>query len=104
MASPLTLTPCRGLDFDEDEMKFLVTPEVKKDFRQLFDDEDSGLGMDDHTVRYLINVNGNCIECHYTQICYYIRSYRIIEDIFGVQSYNIPAVLKFSPFRRRTCM
>ncbi|XP_033756668.1 M-phase inducer phosphatase-like [Pecten maximus] len=46
MASTLTLTPCRSLDFD-DEVKFLMTPEVKKDLRQLFDDEDSGLGMDD---------------------------------------------------------
>ncbi|XP_021372966.1 M-phase inducer phosphatase-like [Mizuhopecten yessoensis] len=47
MNSPLTFTPCRSLDFNADEVKSLMTPEVKKDLRQLFDDEDSGLGMDD---------------------------------------------------------
>ncbi|XP_033757310.1 M-phase inducer phosphatase-like [Pecten maximus] len=47
MDSPLTFTPCRSLDFDADELKSLMTPEVKKDLRHLFDDEDSGLGMDD---------------------------------------------------------
>ncbi|XP_021357838.1 M-phase inducer phosphatase-like [Mizuhopecten yessoensis] len=47
MTSPLTFTPWRNLDFDDDEIKSLMTPEVKKNLRQLFDDEDSGLGMDD---------------------------------------------------------
>ncbi|XP_060066571.1 cdc25-like protein phosphatase twine [Ylistrum balloti] len=50
MSSPLTLTPCRILDFDADVVTCLMTPEVKKDFRCLFDDEDSGLGMDDGAV------------------------------------------------------
>ncbi|OWF41040.1 M-phase inducer phosphatase 2-like [Mizuhopecten yessoensis] len=50
MNSHLTFTPCRSLDFDTDEVKSLMTPEVKKDLRQLFDDEDSGLGMDDWMV------------------------------------------------------
>ncbi|XP_069139237.1 M-phase inducer phosphatase-like [Argopecten irradians] len=49
MESPLTFTPRRSLDFDEDEVKSLMTPEVRKNICQLFDDhdEDSGLGMDD---------------------------------------------------------
>ncbi|XP_069141026.1 M-phase inducer phosphatase 2-like [Argopecten irradians] len=45
MESPLTFTPRRSLDFDE--VKSLMTSEVKKNICQLFDDEDSGLGMDD---------------------------------------------------------
>ncbi|XP_060064562.1 M-phase inducer phosphatase-like [Ylistrum balloti] len=48
MASTLILTPCRSLDFDDEEVKSLMTPEVKKDLRHLFDDDDSGLGIDDH--------------------------------------------------------
>lgn len=52
MDSPLTLTPRRGLDFDDDEVKHLLTPEVRKDLRQLFEDEDSGLGMDYDKVRF----------------------------------------------------
>ncbi|XP_021357822.1 M-phase inducer phosphatase-like [Mizuhopecten yessoensis] len=47
MTSSLTFTPCRNLDFDDDEVKSLMIPEVKKNLCQLFDDEDSGLGMDD---------------------------------------------------------
>ncbi|XP_069141028.1 M-phase inducer phosphatase-like [Argopecten irradians] len=56
MESPLTFTPRRSLDFDEDEVKSLMTPEVKKNICQLFDDEDSGLGMDDGSpVHYKIS-------------------------------------------------
>ncbi|XP_069141000.1 M-phase inducer phosphatase-like [Argopecten irradians] len=48
MTSTLTLTPCRSLHFNDEEVTSILTPEVKRNLCQLFDDEDSGLGMDDN--------------------------------------------------------
>lgn len=52
-ASTLTLTLRRDLDFDD--VTSTLTQEVKKNLGQLFDDEDSGLGMDDHVNLVSLN-------------------------------------------------